>query len=46
MDDPATARDWREHWQQQLSDLGVREAAQQAVAAVDPLDVPPERLGG
>ena len=47
MDDPTTTgRNWREHWQQQLSDLGVREAAQQAVAAVDPLDVPPERLGG
>jgi hypothetical protein len=36
--DPATARQWREGWQQQLSDLGVAEAARPAVPGVDPLD--------
>jgi hypothetical protein len=38
--DPETAQRWREDWQQQLSDLGVAEAARPAVPGVDPLAVP------
>jgi hypothetical protein len=40
MRDSTIARQWREDWQQQLSDLGVAEAARPAVAGVDPLDAP------
>jgi hypothetical protein len=40
MNDPATAHQWCEDWQQQLADLDVEEAARPAVPGVDPLDAP------
>ena len=40
MHDSATARQWRQDWQQQLGDLGVGEAASPAIPGVDPLNAP------